>query len=230
MTQTSTTTTDSSTRCDPSVALTRSLLGYGVLAGPFYVTVSLTQAFTREGFDLTRHAWSLLSNGGLGWIQIANFLLTGAMVLAAAVGLRRALVSGRGAVWVPRLIAGYGAEPDRGRDPAGRPGVRFPGRHARPARARSAGTASGTWSPARSASAASSRPASSWASRFAAAGSPRLGGLLPAHRAGVPGKLPGYRHRSAAAAVITLAFVGAVVLAWGWLSALSRSALPHASR
>jgi hypothetical membrane protein len=86
--------------------VTRSLLGYGVIAGPFYVTVSLAQAFTREGFDVTRHAWSLLSNGGLGWIQITNFVLTGLMVLAAAVGLHRAVPS---SPWVGRLVGVYGA-------------------------------------------------------------------------------------------------------------------------
>lgn len=86
--------------------VTRSLLGYGVLAGPFYVTVSLAQALTRDGFDLSRHAWSLLSNGDLGWIQITNFILTGLMVIAAAVGLHRALP---GTPWVGRLIALYGA-------------------------------------------------------------------------------------------------------------------------
>jgi hypothetical protein len=59
--------------------VTRSLLGYGVLAGPLYVGVSLAQALTRDGFELTRHAWSLLSNGSLGWLQIANFLVTGLM-------------------------------------------------------------------------------------------------------------------------------------------------------
>ena len=86
--------------------VTRSLLGYGVLAGPFYVTVSLAQALTRDGFDLTRHAWSLLSNGDLGWIQITNFVLTGLMVLAAATGLHRALP---GTPWVARLVGVYGA-------------------------------------------------------------------------------------------------------------------------
>ncbi|MGI5178177.1 DUF998 domain-containing protein [Dactylosporangium sp. CA-152071] len=86
--------------------VTRSLLGYGVLAGPFYVGVSLAQALTRDGFDLTRHAWSLLSNGGLGWIQITNFVLTGLMVIAAAVGLHRALP---GSPWAARLVAVYGA-------------------------------------------------------------------------------------------------------------------------
>jgi hypothetical protein len=71
--------------------------------------VSLAQALTRDGFDLSRHAWSLLSNGDLGWIQIANFIVTGAMTVAAAVGLRRALSPGRGRTWAPALIGVYGA-------------------------------------------------------------------------------------------------------------------------
>ena len=100
--------TTSSTRddlCDRTTAVTRSLLGYGVIAGPLYVGVSLAQALTREGFDLTRHAWSLLANGSLGWIQIANFILFGAMTIAFAVGLRRALPRQR---WAPRLVGVYG--------------------------------------------------------------------------------------------------------------------------
>ena len=94
--------------CDPASRVTKSLLGYGVIAGPLYVLVSLAQALTREGFDLSRHEWSLLSNGSLGWIQITNFLVTGLMTIAFAVGVRRALPTGRGATWVPRLIATYG--------------------------------------------------------------------------------------------------------------------------
>lgn len=94
--------------CSPQGRITRSLLGYGVVAGPFYVVVVLAQAFLRPGFDLTRHDVSLLSNGSLGWIQIANFLLTGAFVIACAVGMARALGTGRGAAWAPRLLAGYG--------------------------------------------------------------------------------------------------------------------------
>src|SRR4051794_28473641 len=103
-TLTDTTTTD----CTAAGRVTRSLLGYGILAGPFYVAVSLAQALTRDGFDLSRHPWSLLANGHHGWIQVANLLLSGAMVLAAAVGLRRALRPGTGARWAPRLVAGYG--------------------------------------------------------------------------------------------------------------------------
>jgi len=92
------------TRCDRRTAVTRSLLGYGLVAGPFYLVVSLAQALTRPGFDLTRHSWSLLANGALGWIQIANLALTGLMVAAFALGVRRAT----GTVWAPRLLAGTG--------------------------------------------------------------------------------------------------------------------------
>lgn len=95
--------------CDRTTAVTRSLIGYGVIAGPFYVLVSLAEALTREGFDLTRHPWSLLSNGDLGWIHIANLVLTGVMTVAFAVGMRRALRPGPASAWAPRLAGVYGA-------------------------------------------------------------------------------------------------------------------------
>jgi hypothetical protein len=96
-------------RCDTQSRVTKSLLGYGVLAGPFYVVVSLAQALTRDGFDLTRHQWSLLSTGSLGFIQIINFVLTGGMTIAGAVGLRRALSPGVASTWGPRLVGVFGA-------------------------------------------------------------------------------------------------------------------------
>lgn len=74
----------------------------------FYIAVSLGQALTREGFDLTRHQWSLLANGDLGWIQVTNLVVTGLMLVAFGVGLRRTLAPGRGATWAPRLVAAYG--------------------------------------------------------------------------------------------------------------------------
>lgn len=87
--------------CDRETSVTRSLLGYGVIAGPVYVAVSLAQALTRDGFDLTRHSWSLPANGDLGWIHIADFMVTAAATLACAVGLRRALGPGRGGAGPP---------------------------------------------------------------------------------------------------------------------------------
>jgi hypothetical protein len=99
----------SGTSCDPATRVTRTLLAYGVIAGPIYILVSLAQALTRDGFDVARHQWSLLSNGDLGWIQITNFVVTGMMIVALAAGLRRALRPGRGATWAPRLVGVYGA-------------------------------------------------------------------------------------------------------------------------
>jgi Protein of unknown function (DUF998) len=94
--------------CDRRTSVTRSLLGYGILVGPAYTVVSLSQALTRQGFDIRRHQWSLLENGDLGWIQMTNFLVSGAMLVAYAVGLRRALAGGVGSRWVPRLTAVFG--------------------------------------------------------------------------------------------------------------------------
>jgi hypothetical protein len=88
--------------------VTRALLVCGVIAGPLYVLVSVTEALTRDSFDLARHQWSLLSNGDLGWVHIANLVVTGLLTVAFAVGLRRVLRPGRGGTWVPRLLGVYG--------------------------------------------------------------------------------------------------------------------------
>jgi hypothetical protein len=82
-------------------------LNAGVVAGPVFLTAGLVQAATREGFDLGRHALSQLALGSLGFVQIAAFLLTGTLLVAASVGARRAM-TGAGATWGPRLVAGFG--------------------------------------------------------------------------------------------------------------------------
>ena len=88
--------------------LTRALLACGVVAGPLYVITALIQGLTRPGFNLLHHDVSLLSNGDLGWIQIANFLVTGLLVIAGAFGMRRELNGSRGGTWGPLLIGIYG--------------------------------------------------------------------------------------------------------------------------
>ena len=87
----------------------RRLLACGLLAGPVLLGVGLAQVLTRDGFDLDRHALSQLALGPWGFVQIAAFLVTGALVIAAARGLRCALSPGRGTVWGPRLLVGFGA-------------------------------------------------------------------------------------------------------------------------
>lgn len=96
------------TSCDRSGSVTRALLGYGVLSGPFYLIAGLAEALTRGGFDLARHDLSLLANGRFGWVHIAVLVLTGAMVIAAATGIGRALSGRPGGRWAARLIAGFG--------------------------------------------------------------------------------------------------------------------------
>jgi hypothetical protein len=85
------------------------LLACGIVAGPLFVGLALLQAYTRDGFDLRRHPISLLSLGDLGWLQIANFVCTGALLVAFSVGLRRALYPGPAGTWAPRLVAAMGA-------------------------------------------------------------------------------------------------------------------------
>lgn len=70
-------------------AVTRSFLGYGVLVGPFYLLVGVVQGLVRDGFSFARHPLSVLANGAGGWVQTVNFVLSGLMVIAAAVGFWR---------------------------------------------------------------------------------------------------------------------------------------------
>ncbi|MGW4130166.1 DUF998 domain-containing protein [Amycolatopsis japonica] len=86
----------------------RALLACGAVSGPLYFLTSLTQAAVRDGFDLTKHPASMLSNGDAGWIQVTNFLVTGVLMIAGAVGLSRTLEPGRGSTWGPRLLGVFG--------------------------------------------------------------------------------------------------------------------------
>lgn len=86
----------------------RVLLGCGVAAGPLFTAVALVQVLTRDGFDLRRHPLSLLSLGDLGWVQIANFVVTGTLCAAFAVGLRRSCEPGWAGRWGPLLFGCFG--------------------------------------------------------------------------------------------------------------------------
>lgn len=88
----------SSSGFNTAAAITRSLLGWGVVAGPFYLVIGLVLALTRSGFDLAEHQLSLLMLGDGGWMQATNLILSGVMVLAAALGFHRALGGSAAAV------------------------------------------------------------------------------------------------------------------------------------
>jgi hypothetical protein len=93
---------------DTAAAVTRSLLGWGVVAGPWYLLVGTVLAVTRAGFDLTRHQLSLLMLGDGGWMQRTNLIVSGLMTIAAAVGFHRALRGSRAATWAGVLLGVYG--------------------------------------------------------------------------------------------------------------------------
>lgn len=88
-----------------SIRRTRAVLTLGAVIGPVYLVVGLAEAVLRDGFDLTRHPLSLLSNGSYGWIHITTLIVTGITTVAVAGAFRQAL----GRRWVPRLVAVYGA-------------------------------------------------------------------------------------------------------------------------
>jgi hypothetical protein len=200
--------------------MTKSLLGYGVLAGPLYVIVVLAQALLRPGFNLAHDDASLLSNGSLGWIQIANFLVTGAMVIACAIGMRRALTGGRSALWGPLLIGAYGlgliaagifvADPMYGFPPgtaAGKPAVI---------------TTHGMLHIAAAGIGFLCLVAACFvfARRFAREGRPRWMWFSLATGIAFLGAFVGLASGSDSP-VIVLAFWAALILAWSWIAALS---------
>jgi hypothetical protein len=87
---------------------TNALLACAVIAGPLWVAVVILQVIIRPGFDMSRHAVSVLSLGDLGWIQITSFIISGALMIAGAIGMRQVLHPGRAGTWGPLLIGLYG--------------------------------------------------------------------------------------------------------------------------
>lgn len=92
----------------PSPKAVQTLLAAGLLAGPVFLAVPSVEIFTRAGFDLNRHAISMLTLGEGGWRMTATFVATGLLTILFAIGVRRTLGSGRGGTWVPLLIGLFG--------------------------------------------------------------------------------------------------------------------------
>lgn len=86
---------------------TRALLACG-LAAPLFVAVILVESALRPGYRSVDHFISELSLGRWGWIQVTNFIATGLLLIAFAVGLRSALPTGRGSRSAPILAAACG--------------------------------------------------------------------------------------------------------------------------
>ena len=84
------------------------LLPAGAISGIVFYGLFLIQAMYRSDFDIRTDGISLLSLGPHGWVQVLNFVLTGLLLLAGAVGLRGSLRGHSGGTWAPILVGVFG--------------------------------------------------------------------------------------------------------------------------
>ena len=92
----------------PLELLNRALLWCGVIAGPLFMTAVLIEGQVRAGYSSFLYPLSSLSMGHQGWAQIANFIFTGTLLVAFAVGLRRLFPSSEGKFRGPFLLGFVG--------------------------------------------------------------------------------------------------------------------------
>ncbi len=88
--------------------VTRLLLAGGMMGPALFVVVLLIEGATRPGYSAWRNFGSQLSLSSQGWEQVANFLLCGLLCIGFAVGVRRALGRGKGAIAGPVALAVFG--------------------------------------------------------------------------------------------------------------------------
>lgn len=80
------------------------LLHAGIVGPLSFIALFFVEGFTRPGYSQWRNLVSQLATGPFGWMQVLNFLLCGALVMACAIGMRSALRGTRGSIGVPLLM------------------------------------------------------------------------------------------------------------------------------
>src|SRR5215469_1721888 len=83
---------------------TRLLLACGAIAPLLNIVVLLILGATRPGYNALLIPDSNLELGVGEWIHIANYIVTGVLLLGFAIGLRLLLRTGRGSTWGPILL------------------------------------------------------------------------------------------------------------------------------
>lgn len=89
-------------------AATRILLACGIIAPLLNISVVLVLGAIRPDYNPLVVPDSNLELGPGGWMQITNYIVTGALLLAFTVGVRRLLRTGHGSTWGPILLGSYG--------------------------------------------------------------------------------------------------------------------------
>ena len=82
----------------------RTLLSCGVVSGPIFLLIFVVQILIHPDFHFARGEPSMLSVGPLGWIQIANFVVGGSLVIAGGLGVRRVSRLSKGRFWGPSCL------------------------------------------------------------------------------------------------------------------------------
>jgi FtsH-binding integral membrane protein len=86
----------------------KKLLYAGVVGPPLFFGVILIEGFTRPGYSQWHHFVSSLESGPSGWVQSANFIVFGILMIVAAMGFRGALRKSRGGIGAPILFGVLG--------------------------------------------------------------------------------------------------------------------------
>lgn len=82
----------------------KKLLYAGVVGPLSFIAVFLVEGATRPGYSAWRMYVSQLATGPGGWVQVVNFFVCGTLVLAFAIGMRRATAGTRGSIGAPVLL------------------------------------------------------------------------------------------------------------------------------
>jgi hypothetical protein len=73
------------------IGTTRALLTGGIVGPALFVVVFVVAGATRADYDPMRQFVSLLMLSDGGWVLVVSFVITGLLILGAAVGFRRVL-------------------------------------------------------------------------------------------------------------------------------------------
>jgi hypothetical protein len=88
---------------------TRTLLRCGAVSGPAFCATFVVLGRSQRAYDPRRQAISDLARSQLAPFQVLNFLVSGALTIAGAVGVRRALRPGACSAALPACVAAVGA-------------------------------------------------------------------------------------------------------------------------
>ncbi len=210
-------------------------LACGAAGAPLFVVVFLVEGARRDGYDPMREPVSSLALGSRGWVQQANFIGTGLLMLACAQGLARPSREGRArSRWGPRLVAlyaiglvgagvfvtypvGYGRSDPTSRSPTGLEGAL----HGVFSLQVFAALSAAAWVYARW---FASRGERRWAAASAATGAAIPAGILLFGQALERDAHDSLGRRAGLIQRLTIA------LGWGWLVALATKSLQDATR